>query len=84
MFVATVINFILSSLGTGSRVAIFIVYIRKALIVDIDYPLSEEPELLTNALRNVTILSSWAEYIGVSIKTSLSDPTFMLGGGISQ
>ena len=84
MFVATVINFILSSLGTGSRVAIFIVYIRKALIVDIDYPLSEEPELLTNALRNVTMLSSWAEYIGVSIKPSLSDPVFMFCEGISQ
>jgi len=53
MFIATVINFILSSLNTGTQVAGFIGLIRNALILDIDYPLLEKPELINNALRNV-------------------------------
>jgi len=85
MFAATVINFCLSSLGTASQVAGFIVFIRKALILDIDHPLSEKQELLNNALQNTTIVSVWAAGLPVSIKLSLSIPyLFMLGGGISQ
>ena len=73
MFVATVINFILSSLNTGSQIAEFIVSIRKALILDINYPLSEELELLNNALRNPNVVALWAANFPVSIELSLSD-----------
>ena len=71
MFAATVINFILSSVNTGSQVAEFIVYIRKALILDIDYPLSKEPELLSDALLNTNIVGAWAANFPVSIMLSL-------------
>ena len=73
MFVATVINFLLSSLYTGSQVAAFIVPIRKALILNVDYPLSEKPELINNALRNVRIIFYWTVSLSVSIKLSLPD-----------
>ena len=74
MFVATVVNFILYSLSTGSDVAGFIVFIRKALILDLDYPLSEKPELVNNALRNMNLLTLWATNFPVSIKLSPSAP----------
>ena len=80
MFVVTVINFLLSSLYTGSQVAIVIVYIRKALILDIDYPLSETPELVGNALRDVRIVWNWATYLSVSTKLSLSDSASIHAG----
>ena len=74
MFAATVINFLLSSLNAGTQVALFIVFIRKALILDIDYPLSEKPELVNQALQNMNIVADWATYLPVSIKLLLSDP----------
>ena len=77
MFAATVINFLLSSFSTGSHVAGFILYIRMALILDIDYPLSEKLKLVNQALKNTNIVSGWAAYLPVSIKLSLSDLVFI-------
>jgi len=74
MFVATVINFLLYSLDTGTQVAGFIVFVRKTLILDIDYPLAEKRESVDNALLNMNIVHNWAAYLPVSIKLSLSDP----------
>ena len=68
MFVVTVTNFFLSSLNIGARVANFIMLIRKTLILDLDFPLSEQQELVVNALRNVNIVAVWAANIPVSIK----------------
>ena len=75
MFVMTVVNFLLSSLSTGSDVAGFILFVRKALILDIDYPLPEKPELVNNALRGVNAVGLWAGDLPVSIQLLLSDPT---------
>jgi len=60
-FAATVISFLLSSLNIGVTAAGFIAYIRKSLMIflTIDYPLSEKPELVNNALQNVNILSTY-------------------------
>jgi len=74
MFGVTVVNFLLSSLNTGNQVALFIVLTRQALILGIDYPLSEMPQLVSNALRNVNIVGLWAGNLPVSIKLSLSNP----------
>ena len=41
LFIVTIINFLLSSLSTRTEVAIYIVFIRKALILNINYLLSE-------------------------------------------
>jgi len=73
MFVATVINFLLFSLDTGTRVAGFIVLVRKALILDIDYPLSEKRVLVNKALQSVNIIANWASAFPVSIKLLLPD-----------
>ena len=86
MFVATIINFLLSTLNVGSQIATVIVFIRKTLMItlDIDYPLSEKPELINNALRKAYLVNLWASTFPVSIKLSLSYPyLFMLGGDIS-
>lgn len=83
IFVTTVINFILSTLSTGSYVWAFIVIIRKALILDINYPLSEMPELISNALLARNLLADWAGNLPVSInlRLSLSDPVSNQFGG---
>ena len=73
MFVATVINFFLFSLYTGSQIATSIVSIREALILKADYPLSEKPVLVENALRDMRIVFVWAVSLPVSIKLSLPD-----------
>ena len=76
MFAATVVNFLLSSLETGTEVALFIVLIRKALVVDINYPLVERADLIGNALQSVSIIGLWAGYLPVSIiELSLPDTT---------
>ena len=77
MVVATVVNFLLSTLNTGSQVATFIMFIRKGLILDIDYLLSEKQELVNNASRNTNIVGLWAQTIPVSGKLSLSDPVLI-------
>ena len=51
----------------------FIVSIREALILDIDYPLSEKPELLHHAIRNVHIVIIWTVSLSVSIELWLPD-----------
>ena len=72
-FAATVINFILCSLNIGTTVAPFIMAIRKVLILDIDYPLLEKPDLINDALRDATIVNSWAGDVPVSSKLLLLD-----------
>ena len=73
MFVATVINFLLFSLNTGNQVAGFVVFIRKPLILDIDYPLSEKLGLVYDALRDTNLVIVWAANLPVSINLSLLD-----------
>jgi len=58
MFIATAINFLLSSLNTGNQVAIVIMFIGKARILNIDHPLSEKPELVKDALQNMNIIDT--------------------------
>ena len=71
MFMMTIINFLLSSLNTGTGVAAFVVFVRKALILDIEYPLSEKPELVNNALQNLNIIIYWTDNLPVSSSLSL-------------
>ena len=66
MFVATTINFLASSVVTGIQVTIFSGAIRKALILDVDYPLSEKLELVTKVVWNFDIVVDWAGTISVS------------------
>jgi len=73
MFIATIMNFLLSSLNTVTEVALFIVFIHKALVLDIDYPLPEKRVLVNNVLHKLDIVYFWAAYLPVSIKLSLSD-----------
>ena len=68
--VATAINFLLSSLVTGTQVTIFVVSIRKA--VDIDYPL-EKLDLVKKAVWNLYLIVDWAANIPVGIVLSLLD-----------
>ena len=66
MFVATTINFLASSVVTGIQVTIFSGAIRKALILDVDYPLSEKLELLNKVAWNLDIAVDWTGTISVS------------------
>jgi len=86
MFAATVINFLLSSLCTANQVAYIIVFVRKALILDIDSSLFERAELITSALRNLNIVGFWAGGIPVSISSCCCRIwyLFMLGADIAQ
>ena len=79
MFAVTVINFIISSLSIGIIVAPFIMAIRKAPILNVDYPLSEKPDLNNNALQNMRIVGIWAADLPVSTKLLLLDPVFIHG-----
>ena len=67
MFVATVIDFLLSSLNTGTSVSLFIVFIQKALVLDIDYSLPEKREFINNVLRNANLVTLWVTTLPVSI-----------------
>ena len=80
MIVATIINFLLSSLNTGAQIAYFVLFVRKALILDTDYPLSEQTVLVTRALRNASVVSVWATYLPVSVKLLLLDPVLIIHG----
>ena len=86
MFVVTVINFLLASLVTGNQLAGFVVFVRTGLVLDIDYPLSEKPELIHSTIQDMNILavSVWARSLPVSIKSSLSEYLFISGGDIAQ
>ena len=74
MFVMTVINFLLFSLYIGILLTAFIaMFIRKALILDINYPLSEKLELLNNALQNLEIVELWSANLPVRNNLLLLD-----------
>ena len=68
MFVATVMNFLLSSLNAGSVIAAFVFFIRRALVLNIDYPLSGKPQLVSNTPQTkiTTIISLWTQNIPVN------------------
>ena len=66
MFVATTVNFLLCSLVIGTQVAIFVVSIRTALILDVDHPLSEKLELVKRVVWNLDIALDWAGNTPVS------------------
>jgi len=74
MFIVTIINFLLFSLNTGIELGRFVVFIRMALTLDIDYPLPEKRVSVNNVLHKLAIVSTWTGYLPVSIKLSLSDP----------
>ena len=74
MFTVNVINFLLFSLYTGIYIVEFILLIRKAVILDMDYPLSEKLQLVNNALWQMDVVSVWASVLPVSIKLSPPDP----------
>jgi len=69
MFAATVINFLLFSLNTGSQIAVFILAIRQALILDTDYPdpLRKKLALVSknDALQKLYIAIDWSGNIPV-------------------
>ena len=67
MFIATIINFLLLSLSTGIQIAAFIFFFRKALILDINYPLPEKRMLVNNVLSKFDMGYLWAGYLPVSI-----------------
>ena len=74
MFVMTVVNFLLVSLHIGTRLAAFTtVYIRKALILDIYYPLSEKGEPVGNALQDLNLVILWSANLPVRSNLSLLD-----------
>ena len=75
MFAATVINFLLFSLSTGTQVAQFIVFIRTALILYINYPLVEDQELVNNAIEIMTRVGGWAQAFPVGSILPLPDST---------
>ena len=73
MFTVTVISFLLFSLTVGIETAMIAVLIRKALILDIEYPQLEKPKLVNDALQNLNIVSYWTQYLPVSSNPSLLD-----------
>ena len=67
MFVATVINFLLSSLDTGNQIGAIVVLIQKALVLDIDSPLLKS-ELVNEASWSLPgVIDTWAGSLAVSI-----------------
>ena len=74
MFAVNAINFTLSSLNTGTIVAVAIATIRKPLIMDIDHSLSEMGDLVKSSLLDTGIIGLWAGDVPVSIKLPLLDP----------
>jgi len=73
MFVAAVVNFLLASLNVGSQITIFIVFIRKALILNPDYPLLEKQKLVDDAIWKLNVVEVWAGTLPVSNNLSLPD-----------
>lgn len=73
VFVATVINFLLFSIRAGSDIAKFVVFIRTALILDINYPLLEDQELVNNAIGSVDTVITWTQTLPVSSNLLRSD-----------
>ena len=76
MFGATVVNFLLSTMDTGSQIGVTVVLIRKALVVDVDSPLSEKSELADHESWSLPdVIDTWAGSLAVSIILSLPDST---------
>jgi len=73
MFAVTVANFLLFTLCIGTEVAALVVYIRKALTLDIDYPFEEKQDSINNAFQNMNLVMLWSGGLLVSIKPSLPD-----------
>ena len=69
MFIVTIVNFLLFSVNTGNQIAGFTFLVRKALVLDIDYPLSEKRVLVNNVLHNLDIIYFWTGYLPVSISS---------------
>ena len=69
MFVVTIINFLLFSLTVGIQTVMVPVLIRKALILDIEYPLLEKQELFE--LPNFITVQLWSANLPVSSKLFL-------------
>ena len=82
MFIATIVNFLLFSLNAGIQVSLFIVLIRKSLILDIDRPAPLAPKkqvLADNVFRSyhldkLDIIYFWAASLPVRIKLLLLNP----------
>ena len=72
MFIATVINFLLASLNTGTEVAIFIVFIRNSIVLNIEYSLAEKLHLVLHGSQQskLTILGYWSQWLPVSSSVS--------------
>ena len=85
MFVMTVINFLLFSLYIGTQLVAFTtVYIRKALILDIYYPLSAKGKLVHDALQKLKFLVLWSANLPVRSNLSWITCLFTLDGGHLQ
>jgi len=84
MFVATAINFLLTSLVIGTEVSMFIVSIRKALILDTDYLLSEKLELVKNVMWKLDIAIEWTGSIPVSTNLLLPDSWLIIREDVDQ
>ena len=68
MFVATAINFLLSTLNVGIHPARFVLFVRNALILNIDRPgpLLEKRELIYNSIQKMVVVGFWAQNLPVS------------------
>ena len=73
MFAVTVINFVLIGLGIATIIATFIVFFRKALTLDVEYPLSEKGESVNKTLLSLMIAQYWSSYFPVRIIPSPLD-----------
>ena len=73
MFVATVVNLLLASLNTGSQIALFVVFIREALVLNPDLPLVERPQLVNRSIWKLDVVADWAGNLPVSSNPSLPD-----------
>ena len=71
MFVVTVINFLLFSLNIGNVLATSIVLLHKALILDIEYPLSEKQEFVQKVLQSLGLVQYWSSFLPVRSNLSL-------------
>ena len=70
----TIINFLLSSLSIGTQVVALTTRIRRALILDIENPPPENPQLVNNIFQNLTIAYLWSLNLPVSSNLLLLDP----------
>jgi len=84
MFVATAINFLLTSLVIGTEVSMFIVSVRKALILDTDFLLSEKLELVKKVVWKLDIAIEWTGSIPVSTNRLLPDFWLIIREDVDQ